>query len=265
MKTVNFSALSKERSILVNLITSGGLLPTVEAAGVQLAPSRRHLVDVLPVLPAGPGIAQVPRLVGAGLTAAAPTEGAAPPDNDAAEYEAVYLPFATVLATIPASRAVLEDGALVAAAIDGDLREALRSKADTALAGHLAEYAPLFPAPSELGFVDALVAGLLAFQKRWGAARAVLIDHTQLAANVGALTAAAPGVVQFAADALLIAGVPVVAANLDEPGQAIITAGTILEREKEAVVSLAEITNGKVWLKATARLAALGPALRVSL
>lgn len=252
---------------LVNLITGAPLMqPKAVPAGVMLAPARRHLVDVLAVLPAGPGIQQVPSLRDLNALAAGvqSSEGTTAGSNAAAELEPCRQSFALIMATVPASREILADSSLVAALLDGELREALRSKADAELARQLATYALTFTPSSSAGLIERLVAGVLAFGKRWGGARAILLDHSK--ADAGELIAAAPGVVAWQPDGTLtLAGVPVVLADLDTAGEAIITAGTVLEREAEAVLGLEEITSGVITLKATARLAAVGPALRVVL
>jgi hypothetical protein len=254
---------------LMNLLVSDGLISSVDAPREgAFVPSKRHLADVLPVISVGAGVASVPRLVADGLDAAVQSsEGNVAPSNVLAELELIRQPFSSVLSSITTSRQILDDSKLVEALIGGELREALRSSADTELARQLAEYAPLLTATGSTDFPQVLVEGVFAFQKRWGWPSAIVVDHSVLLANAAKLISAGT-VVQFAPDALTIGGVPVVGANLAEPGEAIVTSGTVLQREAEAVVSSRLhasnfVTNG-VTLLASCRVAAVGPSLRVA-
>lgn len=259
------SLAGQDRAALANLITAAPLMQPHEVpAAAMPRPAGRHLVELLPLLPAGPGLQLVPALVEVLTAAEQSSEGTAAGSNDAAELLPVRQSFAQIVATVPASREILSDSALVGAMLDGELREALRAKSDTVLAAQLAKHAPIFTPPSSSDAVTGIVGALLAFGKRWGAARAVVVDHTKIDAQT--LLSHASGAVAWAdGGGLSIAGVPVVLASLDNPAEAIIAAGAVLDRQGESVLSLEEITTGKVTLRATARLAAIGPALRVAI
>lgn len=255
--------------MLLNLITSDGITPVADApAAAQFVPQRRHLVDVLRVVGVGAGTASIPRSVAPLAAGVQSSEGMAGRSNASAELETLRQPFAQIMASVGASRQLLDDGAMVAALIDGQLREALRAAADTELATQLAAYAELHVVAGSSDLLPSIVETVLAFQAQWGAPRALLIDHEALQANAVNLIAGSPGVVSFDADALRICGVPVVACDMPNADQAIITSAVILQREAEAVVSSRmhsdNFIKNRVTLMATARLAAVGPSLRVA-